>query len=69
MPAVSEAVETRQRRLLLGWGVSAVLLVVGVLLLLLTTATVPGAVLFVLGVLGSVTVTIGLLRTRAALRR
>lgn len=68
MRPVSDRRQARQRTLLTGWAVSAVLLIVGVLMLLLTSATVPGAVVFVAGAIGSVVVTVGLLRARAALR-
>lgn len=60
--------QARQRTLLAGWAASAVLLIAGVLVLLLTSATVLGTVLFVVGAVGSIVVTVGLLRTRAALR-
>lgn len=66
MSGVSDMDPTRQRRLLAGWGASAVLLIAGILLLLLTSATAVAVVLFVLGVIGSVVVTLGLLRARAS---
>ncbi|HEY2223291.1 hypothetical protein [Actinomycetospora sp.] len=55
-----------QMRLLLGgWALAAVLLVVG-LLLVLNGATISGAVVFLLGVITSMTVAVNLLRLRAA---
>ena len=55
-----------QMRLLLGgWALAAVLLVVG-LLLVLSGANVSGAVVFLVGVITSMTVAINLLRLRAA---
>ena len=54
-----------RRTLLMGWGVSAVLLVAGLLLLLLTGAVLVGAVLFGLGALASLAVTVVLVRARA----
>jgi hypothetical protein len=55
-----------QMRLLLGgWALAAVLLVVG-LVLVLSGATVVGAVIFLLGVVTSMTVAVNLLRLRAA---
>jgi hypothetical protein len=55
-----------QMRLLLGgWALAAVLLVVG-LLLILNLATISGAIVFLLGVITSMTVAVNLLRLRAA---
>ncbi|MCD2196287.1 hypothetical protein LQ327_23205 [Actinomycetospora endophytica] len=55
-----------QMRLLLGgWALAAVLLVVG-LLLVLSNSTIVGAVVFMLGVITSMTVAVNLLRLRAA---
>lgn len=55
-----------QMRLLLGgWALAAVLLVVG-LVLVLSGALLPGSILFLLGVVTSMTVAVNLLRLRAA---
>lgn len=57
---------TSIRGLMAGWAVSAVLLVAGLALVLTGTPGV-GFALFVLGAIGSVVVTIGMLRHRAAI--
>jgi hypothetical protein len=55
-----------QMRLLLGgWALAAVLLVVG-LVLVLSGALLPGSIVFLLGVVASMTVAVNLLRLRAA---
>jgi hypothetical protein len=55
-----------QMRLLLGgWALAAVLLLVG-LVLVLNGASISGAVVFLLGVITSMTVAVNLLRVRAA---
>lgn len=54
--------------LLAGWGVSSLLLIAALAVLLLTGAALLGLVLFVLGAVGTGVVSIGLLRTRAAMR-
>lgn len=59
---------TSIRGLMAGWAVSAVLLVAGLALVLTGTPGV-GFALFVLGAIGSVVVTIGMLRHRAAISR
>jgi hypothetical protein len=56
---------SQMRLLLIGWALAAVLLVVG-LVLVLSGATIAGAVVFLLGVITSMTVAVNLLRLRAA---
>ncbi|MDL5159495.1 hypothetical protein [Actinomycetospora termitidis] len=56
---------TPMRLLMVGWGVSAVLLLVGLALVLTGTSAVLGFVLFVLGVITTMFVAVNLMRLRA----
>jgi bacteriorhodopsin len=59
---------TSIRSLMVGWAVSGVLLVVGLVLVLTGHAGV-GFILFIVGAIGSVVVTWGMLRLRSAASR
>ena len=57
---------TTMRRHMIGWAISAVLVLAGVLLLV-TGSTGLGLIIFVLGAIGSVVVTLGILRLRSGI--
>lgn len=56
---------SQMRLLLVGWALAAVLLVIG-LVLVLSGVALPGSIVFLLGVVTSMTVAVNLLRLRAA---